>query len=327
KKKLKGKSKKDVSDSELETDRKRSGSDSSEIDTKSIKRLISKLKKKVKKKESDEDSVPKKVKKKLTKKVEKEVSDEESFLKKGNKKFTKKVKKEESNEDSIPKKGDRIEAGQFYPLELKKVCVNDIAQKFIVAQEIDFLFKVNFLTLFTNMMGKADGLKGQICLDVVRHLREDSMIFDIDWCGVILEDYMRKASLKCPGDGKFVALHEKYVNLFKDPISFEDDGNGDNVGDDDEENGDDDGGNVDNDAYECDGNGDEESKWEQFEFWERTTIGSPGPPNIPLGSISPRKWVKRWDLKQALRGRITQMVKFLKLSFVRVHILSFMLGI
>nr|GEW91251.1 hypothetical protein [Tanacetum cinerariifolium] len=70
---------------------------------------------------------------------------------------------------------------------------------------------------------------------------------------------MRKASLKCPGDGKFVALHEKYVNLFKDPISFEDDGNGDNVGDDDDENGDDDenrdddGGNVNNDV-----NGDSE---------------------------------------------------------------------
>nr|GFC30950.1 hypothetical protein [Tanacetum cinerariifolium] len=81
---------------------------------------------------------------------------------------------------------------------------------------------------------------------------------------VILEDCMRKASLKCPGDGKFVALHKKYVNLFKDPISFEDDGNGDNVGDDDDENrdddenGDDDGGNVNNDANDCDGNGDEE---------------------------------------------------------------------
>nr|GEZ12761.1 hypothetical protein [Tanacetum cinerariifolium] len=149
-------------------------------------------------------------------------------------------------------------AGQLYPLELKKVRVNDIARKLIAAQEINFLFKVNFLTLFTNTIGKADGLKGQICLDDVRRLREDSVIFDIDWCRVILEDYMRKASLKCPGDGKFVALHEKYVNLFKDPISFKDDGNRDNVGDNDDENGDDDGGNVDNDANDCDGNGDEE---------------------------------------------------------------------
>ncbi|GKG19137.1 hypothetical protein Tco_0376236, partial [Tanacetum coccineum] len=41
-------------------------------------------------------------------------------------------------------------------------------------------------------------------------------------------------------------------------ISFKDDGNGDNVGDDDDENGDDDDGNVDNDANDGDGNGDEE---------------------------------------------------------------------
>nr|GEX73167.1 hypothetical protein [Tanacetum cinerariifolium] len=410
KKKLKGKSKKDVSDSELETDvvdyssdeadrkrkklkikaglkRKRSGSDSSELDTKSIKRLVSKLEKKVKKQESDKESVSKKGKKKLTKKVEKEESDEESVPKKGNKKLTKKVKKEESDEESVPKKqkqlipeeaayeeyllSDKIEVtpskihdmlgvsfggyslfdldereadhefvrkwpGQFYPLELKKFRVNDIARKLIAVQE-------------------ADGLKGQICLDVVRRLREDFVISDVDWCGrlredsvisdvdwcgyiydclrdskltggtnrylgpltflielelkdhvvglldlhdewneadvqeyegfigfsetskkedlikkvkeklslicaerVMLEHYMRKASLKCPSGGKFVALPEKYVNLFKDPLSFEDDGNGDNVGDDDDENGDDDGGNVDNDVNACDGNGDEE---------------------------------------------------------------------
>nr|GEU89113.1 transposase (putative), gypsy type [Tanacetum cinerariifolium] len=104
KKKFKGKSKKHASTSELENDVvdyssneadrkrknlnikaglniKRSGSDSSnslELDTKSIKRLISKLEKKVKKLESDEESVPKK----LTKKVEKEESDEESVQKK-----------------------------------------------------------------------------------------------------------------------------------------------------------------------------------------------------------------------------------------------------
>ncbi|GJX46912.1 hypothetical protein Tco_0272102, partial [Tanacetum coccineum] len=75
----------------------------------------------------------------------------------------------------------------------------------------------------------------------------------------MLEEYMRKARLENPGDGKFIGLHEKYFNLFKDPISFEDDGNGNNVGDDDDGNGDDDAndgdGNVDeNDANECDKN-------------------------------------------------------------------------
>nr|GFD26180.1 hypothetical protein [Tanacetum cinerariifolium] len=101
KKKLKGKLKKYVSNYELETvvvdyssdeaDRKRkklkiqaglkrkmSGSDSSyssEIDTKSIKLLISKLENKVKKQEYDEIVSQKKIKKKLSKKVEKEVFD------------------------------------------------------------------------------------------------------------------------------------------------------------------------------------------------------------------------------------------------------------
>nr|GEV74849.1 hypothetical protein [Tanacetum cinerariifolium] len=424
KKKLKGKLKKDVSDSELETDvvdyssneadrklkklkimvglkRKRSGSDSSnssELDTKSNKKLT----KKVEKEESNEESVPKKGKKKLTKKVKKEESDEESVLKKGFSSL------HNVSIDHLPSKlgwfavsnfksymlsfdsGDKFEvtsskihdmlgvpfggyslfdlderevdhefvkkwAGQFYPLELKKVRVNDFARKLIVAQEIDSLFKVNFLTLFTNTTGKAVGLKGQICLDVVRRLREDSVIYDIDRCGyiydclrntfildstkfdkflvvrtrpairncssylikqrqelelkdrvvglldihdewneaevqeskgfigfsktfekedlikkseeklssicaeiVMLEDYMRKASLKCPGDGNFVALHEKYVNLFKDPISFNDEGNGDNVGGDYDENGDDDHSNMVNDVNDGDGNRDEE---------------------------------------------------------------------
>ncbi|GKB56928.1 hypothetical protein Tco_0913114, partial [Tanacetum coccineum] len=65
-----------------------------------------------------------------------------------------------------------------------------------------------------------------------------------------------------PGDGKFIGLHEKYFNLFKDPISFEDDRNGNNVRDDDDGNGDggdddvnDGDGNVDeNDENECDKN-------------------------------------------------------------------------
>ncbi|GKD81301.1 hypothetical protein Tco_1348140 [Tanacetum coccineum] len=70
---------------------------------------------------------------------------------------------------------------------------------------------------------------------------------------VILEEYMRKARLENPGDGKFIGLHENYFNLFKDPISFEDDGNGNNVRDDDNGNGDD----GDDDANDGDGNVDE----------------------------------------------------------------------
>ncbi|GKC29253.1 hypothetical protein Tco_1036547 [Tanacetum coccineum] len=238
---------------------------------------------------------------------------------------------------------------QFYPKSLKEIQVGDIASKVISAQQVDFLFKVNFLTLFTNTMGRVDGLKGQICLDVVRRLHEESVISEINWCGyihrclddielpgkpimhylgpftflislyldstkfdrfpvvrtcsaikdwtstlmrkrqdleteehvigcldlhnewtksklqetegftkvsslesskrakeklasicskrVVLEDLMKKASSDYPGDQKFVELQEKYVQVFRDPISFDVGGNdsdGDDDGDDDD---------------------------------------------------------------------------------------------
>ena len=63
--------------------------------------------------------------------------------------------------------------------------VNDIALKLIDSKEVDFLFKVNFLTLFTNTMGMVVGLKGQINLDVVRRVREDTDISRTDWCEYI----------------------------------------------------------------------------------------------------------------------------------------------
>nr|GEW99385.1 hypothetical protein [Tanacetum cinerariifolium] len=236
-------------------------------------------------------------------------------------------------------------------LELKDIRVGDIASKLVFAHEVDFLFKVNFLTLFTNIMGRVAGLKGQICLDVARRLREDCVISKIDWCGyihsciedskllkkrtvqylgpftphystkfdrfsvvhtrpaistlmrqrqdlktkehvigclelhdewtkselqetegftrvsslenferealfknakeklaticserVLLEDLMRKASSVYPGYVKFVELQEKYIQVFRDPISFDvdvssvDSGN-DSDGDDDNDQG------------------------------------------------------------------------------------------
>nr|GFA18997.1 peptidase C48, SUMO/sentrin/Ubl1 [Tanacetum cinerariifolium]GFA33850.1 peptidase C48, SUMO/sentrin/Ubl1 [Tanacetum cinerariifolium] len=120
-------SKKDVSDSELETDvvdyssdeavqkrkklkikaglkRKRSGSDSSDsskIDTKIIKLMISKLEKNVEKEVSDEESLPKKGNNKLTKKVKKEESDEDSISNKGKKKEKKLTPKEAAHEEYL----------------------------------------------------------------------------------------------------------------------------------------------------------------------------------------------------------------------------------
>ncbi|GJZ45970.1 hypothetical protein Tco_0593566, partial [Tanacetum coccineum] len=344
KKKLKGKSKKEDSDSELETDvvdsssdeadrkrkklkikaglkRKRSGSDSSDsssIDTAKVKRLISKLEKKVKKQESDKESVPKKGKKKMTKKIKKEESDEESVPKKGKKKEKQLTREQAAHEeylltfpsfrarttpsslfsaiknsrvdilrfltdigfsslhnvsiDQLPSKlgwfvvskfenymlsldtGDKIEVtrqkihdmlgvpvggyslfdldereadhefvklwvGQFHPVELRDLRVNDIARKLVAAKEIDFLFKVNFLTLFTNTMGKADELKGQICLDVVRRLREDSVISDIDWCGYIY-DCLRDSKLPS-GTNHYLGPLTFLILLYLDSTKFD----------------------------------------------------------------------------------------------------------
>nr|GEY45052.1 hypothetical protein [Tanacetum cinerariifolium] len=359
KKKLKGKSKKEDSDSELETDdvdsssdevdrkrkkmkikaglmKKRSGSDcsdSSSIDTENIKRLISKLEKKVKKQDFDEESVSKKGKKKLTKKVKKEESNEEIVPKKGKKKEKKLTPEEAAHEEYLLSfltsharttpfslfsaiRNSRVDLSFLSGIgfsSLHNVFIDQLPSKLgreadheflVAAQDIDFLFKVNFLTLFTNTMGKCVGLKGQICLDVVRRLREDSVISDIDWCGYIydclqgnlhgewtevevqdgkgligssktfekkwnsftlivakctsrrititssgnaLEHFIAlTASLEYPDDGKFLVLYEKYVNLFKDLISFNDDGNRDNGRDDDD-------GNRDNDGDACGG--------------------------------------------------------------------------
>ncbi|GKF57040.1 hypothetical protein Tco_0170577, partial [Tanacetum coccineum] len=57
---------------------------------------------------------------------------------------------------------------------------------------------------------------------------------------VVLEDLIRKASSDYPGDQKFVELQEKYVQVFRDPISFDVGGNdsdGDDDGDDDNDDG------------------------------------------------------------------------------------------
>ncbi|PWA53398.1 ELM2 domain-containing protein [Artemisia annua] len=80
---------------------------------------------------------------------------------------------------------EKVWIRQFDPKSVKEIRVNDIAMKLIESKEVDFLFKVNFLTLFTNIMGMVAGLKGQINLDVVRRVREYTDISCIDWCEYI----------------------------------------------------------------------------------------------------------------------------------------------
>nr|GEW88438.1 hypothetical protein [Tanacetum cinerariifolium] len=116
---------------------------------------------------------------------------------------------------------------QFYPKSLKEIRVGDIASKVNSAQQVDFLFKVNFLTLFTNTMGRVAAEEKVVSICPER---------------VFLEYLMRKASSGYPGDQKFVELQEKYVQVFRDPISFDVDvnsidGGNDSDGDDDNDDG------------------------------------------------------------------------------------------
>nr|GEZ39745.1 reverse transcriptase domain-containing protein [Tanacetum cinerariifolium] len=73
----------------------------------------------------------------------------------------------------------------------------------------------------------------------------------------------------------------------------------------------------------------ERSSYQTLLWRRRTIIGSPGPPNFPLGPMNTGKWVKHRDLKQALRGRhpmlirssimIARIVKSLVLSHPQLH--------
>ncbi|GJT66987.1 hypothetical protein Tco_1018467 [Tanacetum coccineum] len=74
----------------------------------------------------------------------------------------------------------KVTHSKIHEIIVKDIRVGDITSKLVLAWEVDFLFKVNFLTLFTNTMGIVNGLKGKTCLDVVRRLREDNVISDND---------------------------------------------------------------------------------------------------------------------------------------------------
>ncbi|GJR89288.1 ulp1 protease family, C-terminal catalytic domain-containing protein [Tanacetum coccineum] len=218
---------------------------------------------------------------------------------------------------------------QFYPKKLKEIRVGDIASKLVFAREVDFLFKVNFLTFYIYSCLEDSELPdkptvqylGPFTLLILLYL--DSTKFDRfpvvrtrpairDWTStlmrqrqdletkhhvigcldlhdewtesecqeaegftmgssletserealfkraeeklaaicserVFLEDLMRKASSDYPGDGKFVELQDKYVQVFRDPISFDVDMDvvNESNGDDDNDNDNDGDGNVD----------------------------------------------------------------------------------
>ncbi|GKD01272.1 ulp1 protease family, C-terminal catalytic domain-containing protein, partial [Tanacetum coccineum] len=74
---------------------------------------------------------------------------------------------------------------QFDPKPLKDIHATDISKKLVLSKKVDFMFKVNFLMLFANVMGMADTMKAIVNLTVLRRIREDTNIAEVDWCGFI----------------------------------------------------------------------------------------------------------------------------------------------
>ncbi|PWA59786.1 exocyst complex component sec15A [Artemisia annua] len=52
--------------------------------------------------------------------------------------------------------------------------------------DADFIFTINFLTLFASTMGKVDN-GAKVYRTVLQHVKGNDVISDIDWCGYILE--------------------------------------------------------------------------------------------------------------------------------------------
>nr|GEX77509.1 ubiquitin-specific protease 13 [Tanacetum cinerariifolium] len=74
---------------------------------------------------------------------------------------------------------------QFAPKKKKRIFATDIAEKLVRSTRVDFMFKVNFLMLFANVMGKAYTMRAFVNLSVVRRIREDTNIARLDWCDFI----------------------------------------------------------------------------------------------------------------------------------------------
>nr|GEV34103.1 ubiquitin-specific protease 13 [Tanacetum cinerariifolium] len=69
---------------------------------------------------------------------------------------------------------------KFHPKPLTDIHTFDIARKLVLAKRVDFMFKVNFLVLFINVMGTADTMKVIVNLTILRCIREDTNISRID---------------------------------------------------------------------------------------------------------------------------------------------------
>ncbi|GJT59454.1 ulp1 protease family, C-terminal catalytic domain-containing protein [Tanacetum coccineum] len=109
---------------------------------------------------------------------------------------------------------------QFDPKPLKEIRACDIAQKLVLTKTVDFMFKVNFLMLFANVMGTVDTVKAIVNLTVLRRIREDTNIAGIDWCGFIhkcLQGSLEPKTL----NGFYVGLLSFLILLYLDSTKFD----------------------------------------------------------------------------------------------------------
>ena len=79
----------------------------------------------------------------------------------------------------------KLELVSFIPNLLKTFVTVILLQRWLMRRKLMIFFKLNFLMLFSNTMGRCENMNGQICLDVVRHIPENLPISEIDWCGYI----------------------------------------------------------------------------------------------------------------------------------------------
>ncbi|GJX12436.1 hypothetical protein Tco_0204194 [Tanacetum coccineum] len=109
---------------------------------------------------------------------------------------------------------------QFDPKSLKEIRACGIAQKLVLTKTVDFMFKVNFLMLFANVMGTADTMKAIVNLTVLRRIREDTNIAGIDWCGFIHKCHQGSSEPKTL-NGFYVGPLSFLILLYLDSTKFD----------------------------------------------------------------------------------------------------------
>nr|GEU72387.1 ulp1 protease family, C-terminal catalytic domain-containing protein [Tanacetum cinerariifolium] len=68
---------------------------------------------------------------------------------------------------------------QFAPKKKKRIFATDITKKLVRSTRVDFMFKVNFLMLFVNVMGKADTMRAFVNLSVVRVFAKTQILLEL----------------------------------------------------------------------------------------------------------------------------------------------------